>query len=435
MMAPMRRERSLLALLTSGFMAATLVASVSLAASAVPPPSPGERPLSRALPALRAVAAGEPAQTGSSDVRLRRILAGYSRPVLVTHAPGPGRVIFIVEQTGEIRRATFRDGRWRKLGVFLDLSSRVMDPRKAGNGERGLLGLAFHPDYGQNGLFYVDYTRRGSGGRKGDTVIAEYRRQSAGKAAPSSRRVVMTIDQPYSNHNGGHLAFGPDELLYIGVGDGGGAGDPERSGQDRSTRLGKILRIDPRPGCGRPFVIPSSNPFVGGRGLDEVWSFGLRNPWRFSFDRSTGDLWIGDVGQSRREEVDRSASDGSGRNAGRGRNYGWSRCEGRLGFRPDPDVACSVGTLPVHDYAHGSGRCSVTGGYVHRGPSASGWRGLYVAGDYCGRLFVLGQGGKARLSKVTSRNITSFGEDAAGRIFATDLGGGIHLVRFRGPRP
>jgi glucose/arabinose dehydrogenase len=428
-MAAMRREWSVRRVLAASLAAAPLVLTASLPASAVPPPAPADRP-----DAWMAASAA-PAQTSPSDVRLRRILGSYTRPVLVTHAPGGGREIFIVEQTGTIKRATFRDGRWRRLGVFLDLRSRVTDPRQAGNGERGLLGLAFHPRYAQNGRFYVNYTRRGSGARAGDTVIAEYRRATRGRADPASRRVVMTIDQPFANHNGGHLAFGPDELLYVGVGDGGGAGDPRRAGQDRTTRLGKILRIDPRPGGGRRFVIPASNPFVGRAGRDEIWALGLRNPWRFSFDRATGDLWIGDVGQARREEVDRSRADGSGRNAGRGRNFGWSRCEGRLGFRPDPGVACAFGTLPVHDYAHGAGRCSVTGGYVHRGPSASSWRGLYVAGDFCGRLFVLDQGGAVRLSRVTSRRISSFGEDAAGRIFATDLGGDILLVRLRGPQP
>jgi glucose/arabinose dehydrogenase len=376
------------------------------------------------------------ATAASSRVSLDPILTGYSRPVLVTWAPGSSNVIFIVEQTGLIKRATFQAGRWRKLGMFLDLRSRVNDPSQGGN-ERGLLGLAFHPQYARNGLFYVNYTRAGRGGAEGDTVIAEYRRKSAAKADPTSRRVLLTIDQPYSNHNGGHLGFGPDGYLYIGTGDGGGGGDPQGNGQRLDTRLGKLLRIDPRDpdGAGpRRFGIPRTNPRVGRPGLDEIWAWGLRNPWRFSFDRASGDLWIGDVGQGAREEVNRSRADRSGRNAGRAANYGWNRCEGTRSY-PDTGSRCRLGSRPVHDYAHGKGRCSVTGGYVHRGPDATSWRGLYVAGDYCGRLFVLDGLGRVRLSQDAGRNLTSFGEDAAGRIFATDLGGAVYQLRFSGPRP
>lgn len=374
------------------------------------------------------------ATAADSSVSLPQVLSGYARPVLVTHAPGASRVIFIVEQGGLIKRATFRDGAWRKLGTFLDLRPQV----STNGSERGLLGLAFHPGYQQNGRFYVDYTRRGVGAAEGDTVIAEYRRATAGRADPASRRVLLTVDQPASNHNGGHLAFGPDGDLYIALGDGGGAGDPYRNGQDRSTLLGKLLRIDPLDPDGsgaRRYRIPPSNPLVGTAGRDEIWSWGLRNPWRFSFDRETGDLWIGDVGQGAREEVDRSRADGSGRDAGRGANYGWSRCEGTRRY-PATSEPCTFGTLPVHDYAHGAGRCSVTGGYVHRGPAAADWRGLYVAGDYCGRLFVLDGSGSVRLSRTTPRRISSFGEDSAGRLFATDVvAGTIHEVRLRGPRP
>jgi glucose/arabinose dehydrogenase len=290
------------------------------------------------------------AQAASSRASLAPILSGYSRPVLVTHAPGGGRVIFIVEQTGKIERATYSDGRWRKLGTFLDLTRVVNDPRADGN-ERGLLGLAFHPQYRTNGRFYVNYTRRGSGARNGDTVIAEYRRATAGRADPSSGRRVMVIDQPAANHNGGHLAFGPDGLLYIGTGDGGGAGDPDGNGQRLTTRLGKLLRIDPLDPDGsgpRSFRVPRGNPRVGRSGNDTIWSWGLRNPWRFSFDRANGNLWIGDVGQGAREEVDRSKSGVNGRNAGRGLNYGWSRCEGKRRY-PDTSRRCTFGKLPVHD--------------------------------------------------------------------------------------
>jgi glucose/arabinose dehydrogenase len=350
-----------------------------------------------AILALISLAAGvAPATVGaaSSEVSLAAVLSGYSRPVLVTHAPGSSRVIFIVEQGGLIHRATFEDGAWQKLGTFLDLRSLV----STDGGERGLLGLAFHPGYQQNGRLYVDYTRDGGPTTNGDTVVAEYRRLDAGRADPSSRRVLLTVNQPASNHNGGHLAFGPDGYLYIGLGDGGGSGDPYRSGQDRSTLLGKLLRIDPLDPDGsgpRRYRVPPSNPLVGKPGRNEIWALGLRNPWRFSFDRATGNLWIGDVGQGAREEVDRARADSRGRNAGKGANFGWNRCEGTRRY-PDTGAPCRFGTRPVHDYAHGTGRCSVTGGHVYRGPVAAAWRGLYVAGDYCGRLFVLDRSGSVR---------------------------------------
>jgi glucose/arabinose dehydrogenase len=385
--------------------------------------------------AMGLILLGSRASAATSDISLPTILSGYSRPVLVTHAPSGGRVIFIVEQTGKIKRATFANGRWQKLNTFLDLSGKVNDPRKAGNAERGLLGLAFHPKYKQNGRFYVNYTRAGSGARKGDSVVAEYRRKTNAKANVSSRRVLMVVDQPASNHNGGHLAFGPDGLLYIGFGDGGGGA--AGNGQRLSTRLGALLRIDPLDPDGggpRKYRTPSSNPRVGKSGLNSIWAWGLRNPWRYSFDRKNGNLWIGDVGQGTREEVNRSRSNGNGRSAGKGKNYGWNRCEGSRRY-PSTAQGCTFGARPVHDYGHGSGRCSVTGGYVHRGPSDSTWRGLYVGGDYCGRLFVLTADGTVKLSKVTSRRISSFGEDTAGRLFATDLRGQILRVRMDGPRP
>jgi glucose/arabinose dehydrogenase len=376
------------------------------------------------------------ARAADPDIVLRRVLQGYERPVLVTHDGRPGRAILVVEQTGRIHRATFRDGRWRRLGVFLDLRALVSDPRVSG-GERGLLGLAFDPRPARKGHLYVNHTRRSDGA----TVVAEYRQATRARANPRSRRQLLVVRQPYANHNGGHLAFGPDRRLYIGLGDGGSAGDPHGHGQDRTTRLGSILRIDPRDPDGsgpKRYSVPRSNPFVGRRGHPEVWAYGLRNPWRFSFDRATGDLWIGDVGQARREEVNRAPADGSGRNAGRGLNFGWNACEGGLEFADDEgdaDERCSRHTLPVHDYGHGAGRCAVTGGHVFRGPGAPAWRGLYVAGDYCGRLFVLDRQGRVVLSKVTSRRISSFGEDRAGRLFLVDHRGGIFLVRFRGVPP
>jgi glucose/arabinose dehydrogenase len=246
------------------------------------------------------------------------------------------------------------------------------------------------------------------------------------------------INQPFANHNGGQLVFGPDDDLYIGSGDGGSAGDPRGHGQRRDTLLGKILRIDPLDPDGsgpRRYRVPASNPLVGRAGKDPIWAWGLRNPWRFSFDRRTGDLWIGDVGQVEREEVNRSRVNRNGRNAGRGKDYGWNRCEGTRRY-PNTSRRCRTDTRPVHDYQHGTGRCSVTGGFVHRGPTRPRWHGLYVAADYCGRLFVLGPQGSVRLSQNPGLRIATFGEDFAGRIFAADLSGGdIYLLRFVGPRP
>ena len=400
------------------------------------------------LPALILSAAMAPSASGaSSKVKLSPILAGYDRPLLITNAGGRSRVIFIVEQSGKIKRATFRNGAWKKLGVFLDLGGKVIDPDQPGLNEHGLLGLAFHPGYPRNGLLYVFYTRKGAG-PGGQAVVAEYRRMDPRQADPASERILMAIDMAIettrANHTGGHLSFGPDGKLYISVGDGGGTGDPDDNGQDLSTLLGAILRIDPRdpdgPG-GQDHTIPADNPFVGKPGRDEIWAWGLRNPWRYSFDRQNGDLWIGDVGQSAREEVDKAVSNRFGKRAGKGRNYGWSDCEGMLEFKADegdPDDQCSSHVLPVHDYAtdRDQAQCSVTGGYVHRGPGALVWRGLYVAGDFCGRLFVLGQGGKRLWSRDSGVMIASFGEDAAGRIFAADVvDGDIYRVVFRGPRP
>ena len=221
----------------------------------------------------------------------------------------------------------------------------------------------------------------------------------------------MRIDHPVSNHNGGNLVFGPDGLLYIGLGDGGGSGDPFRNGLDRRARLGKILRIDPRAGGGKAFRVPAPTPSSVGAAATTSGRSASAIPGGSSFDRLTGDLWIGDVGQARREEVDLAVANDAGRNAGRGKNFGWSRCEGKLEFRPDPSRACRVGKRPLHDYGHGAGRCSVTGGYVHRGPSAADWRGLYVAGDFCGRLFVLDRRGRVRFSTDSGRSLSSFGED------------------------
>ena len=342
---------------------------------------------------------GAPADAAASGITLRTILRGYDRPVHVATRPDARRDLFIVEQAGVIRRATSRGGRWRKRGVFLDLRSVVLDP-ETNHFEQGLLGLAFHPDHARNRRLYVAYTRRGGPSSKGDLVIAEYRRTSARAADPASGRIVLVVDKGAPSHNGGSLVFGPDGLLYIGIGDGEFPGDPNEVAQDRRSLLGKILRIDPLDPDGsgpRRYRIPTGNPFVGRVGLDEIWSLGLRNPWGFSFDPRTGDLWIGDPGEARREEVDLVRAGDDGRQAGKGANFGWDDCEGTLEFEAgegDADDLCGRHVLPVFDYAHASDACSVIGGRVHRGPGASAWHGLYVAGDHCGRLFALGPAGR-----------------------------------------
>ena len=299
----------------------------------------------------------------AGGVSVSTILTGYSRPVLVTAPRGSSRKFFIVEQTGRIRIATYDNNGWKKVGTFLDIRSKV-----ATGGEQGLLGLAFHPDYASNHLFYINYTRKSDGA----TVVAESRRLSSNsnKACVSCLRQVIRISQPYSNHNGGMIAFGPDEMLYIGMGDGGSGDDPAERAQNPESRLGKMLRIDPRnPAGSATYSVPSDNPDWGDpNAKPEIWSIGWRNPWRFSFDRETGDMWVGDVGQGAWEEIDKSEANGSGLNAGKGDNFGWDFCEGLHHHEGSKDCA-TYGVQPVREYSHGSGRCSVTGGYVYRGPT------------------------------------------------------------------
>ena len=390
---------------------------------------------------LTTLAAIAPSSAAPSKVRLVPVLSGYDRPVLVTNHGGASRTIFIVEQGGKIKRATFKNGSYQKAGTFLDISAKVNDPTQNGRGEQGLLGLAFHPKYKNNGRFYVFYTREGVPPESGDVVIAEYRRQSATKADATSERVLMVIEKVESNHQGGHLAFGPDGRLYIALGDAGGHEDPDDNGQDLGTLWGSLLRIDPVGADRGDYKIPGANPYTDKAGRDEIWSNGLRNPWRFSFDRRNGNLWIGDVGEKAREEVNKATSNRFGRGAGMGKNYGWSDCEGSLEFKlgeGDADDKCETHVLPIYDYAidRDKSRCSVIGGHVYRGPADRKWQGLYVAGDFCGRVFVLNQSGKVKWSRDGSTMLASFGEDAAGRLFATGIfNGDIYRVRLTGPRP
>jgi glucose/arabinose dehydrogenase len=356
----------------------------------------------------------EEAQRGG--FRLARVAGNLGDAVLVTSAPGqPGR-LYVVQQGGRIRILE----RGRLKGTFLNLSSLV-----TAGGEQGLLGLAFHPGYARNGRFFVYYTDR-----SGDNRVVEYRRASATRGNPGSARPLLVMDDPYSNHNGGHLAFGPDGHLYIGTGDGGSGGDPEDRGQSPDSLLGKLLRIDvDSPAGGRPYGIPPDNPYASGGGRPEIYSYGLRNPWRFSFDRERGDLWIGDVGQGAFEEIDFRL-----RGAGLGVNFGWNAFEGRARFPGGGPVRGRAPVGPVAQYSHGKG-CSVTGGHVYRGSKVLALRGRYVFADYCtGRLWTIRAGPTpGGLREETGRlgvslaNVTSFGEGLAGELYV--IGNGA-LYRF-----
>ena len=340
------------------------------------------------------------------------IVDGFQRPLLAIHAgDGSGR-LFVVEQNGVIR--VFADGAILP-DPFLDIDEQVGSD---GN-EQGLLGLAFHPDYEHNGFFYINYTDI-----QGDTVIAHFQVSAdANVADASSQKILLQVDQPYPNHNGGHLEFSPDGLLYAGLGDGGSQGDPQGNGQSLETYLAKILRIDVN--SGDPYAIPADNPFATGGGLPEIWAYGLRNPWRFSFDRATGDLYIADVGGSQWEEVNFLSAGAPG-----GTNFGWDFMEG---LHSHEGTAPQGLTAPVAEYEHG-GRCSVTGGYVYRGQALPAWQGVYFYGDYCsGEILGLVHNAdgswESRVLFDTGFLITSFGLDEAGEIYVLDRAGGLYQLQ------
>ncbi len=360
-----------------------------------------------------------PTGGGAGGVRLRR-LGDFDQPLYVTQPPGDPHHLFVVEQTGRVEVLTDRT---REETPFLDLTGQV-----SCCGERGLLSIAFAPDYESSGLVYADYTDRA-----GDTKVVEYRRSASNPltANAASGRVILSVDQPFSNHNGGLLVFGPDDHLYVGLGDGGSGGDPDRNGQNLGTLLGKILRIDPQPRGGKPYSVPASNPFADRAGArPEIYSYGLRNPWRFSFDRLTGDLSIGDVGQNRFEEVDLVR-----RGQGRGANFGWSAFEGFARLNDDQTAPGAV--PPVLAYDHDAG-CSVTGGYVVRDRSLRSLYGRYLYGDYCAgelRSFPAmpdrrAEGDRPLGLRVPS--LSSFGEDDAGHVYATSLDGPVYRLAHAG---
>ncbi|HZQ62006.1 MAG TPA: PQQ-dependent sugar dehydrogenase [Casimicrobiaceae bacterium] len=343
--------------------------------------------------------------------------SGVSAPVEIVNAGDSSGRLFVVEQGGRIR--IIRNGALLAT-PFLDASSLVVS-----GGEQGLLGLAFHPQYRSNGRFFINYTRAADGA----TVIASYRVSASNPDAadPASAQVLLVIAQPFANHNGGTLRFGPDGYLYIGLGDGGSANDPDNHAQDPLSLLGKMLRIDVDHGS--PYAIPPSNPYAGSTlnpsPRSEIFASGLRNPWKFSFDRATGDLYIGDVGQDAREEIDVLP-----RGGGAGADFGWRVMEGFLctGLAGGPACNSPALTLPIFDYGHDQG-CSITGGYVYRGSEAPSLVGRYVFADYCsGRFWALSRSAagtySAELILQRGNGPTSFGEDEQGNLYFADASAG-----------
>jgi glucose/arabinose dehydrogenase len=398
--AARRRLTTLVAAASAAALAAALVAGPAVARSTKVPDA-SARPV-----------AGAPS---ASTVALDKI-ADVSNPVLAISPPGDDR-LFIVLQGGRIK--IVKNGSLLPTD-FLDIRDLVSK-----GSEQGLLGLAFHPDYATNRRYFVNFTNR-----DGDTVVREYLASPSNpdRSNRSSARAILKINQPYSNHNGGMLAFGPDDYLYIGMGDGGDGGDPGNRAQDKDSLLGKMLRIDiDRTQGDRHYRNPSTNPYVGEKGANEVWQRGLRNPWRFSFDRVTGDLLIGDVGQGEWEEIDLGRNTSKG--PGRGFNFGWRVMEGTHCFRPSSGCTKSGKILPIAEYGHGGGKCAVTGGYVYRGSAIPDLQGWYVFGDFCsGEVWALDPTDTRPADMVrimgegSGRLVSGFGEDADGELYLCDQG-------------
>lgn len=341
------------------------------------------------------------------------VVSGLDQAVDIQNAgDGTGR-LFIVQKPGSI---LILQNNQLISQPFLDIVSEV----KSRGVEQGLLGLAFHPHYAQNGIFFVDYIDL-----NGNSVVARFHTSTddPNRADLASEVDIFHINQPYANHNGGGLAFGPDGYLYIGSGDGGSEGDPNRTGQNLQTQLGKLLRIN--VDTGDTAGIPPDNPFIGREGLPEIWAYGLRNPWRFSFDQLTGNLYIGDVGQDAWEEVDFVPAGSKG-----GMNFGWSYYEGTHPYQDQPPADATF-TMPVTEYPHTNG-CAVTGGYVYRGTALPEWQGIYLFGDYCSGiiwgLIQTSQGiWQSKILFTTSARITTFGVDEAGEIYLSDYATGTIL--------
>ena len=374
------------------------------------------------LPPARSVVVHPLAATAAFSITLNRVTGGLTNPVYLTHAgDGSGR-LFVVERAGTIRVIS--------NGVllpapYLDIHSQV----ESGYEEQGLLSVAFDPNYTTNGTFYIDYTTNAAG-QDGDTVIARYvvANPAANVATILTTTTILAVYQPAQNHNGGQLQFGPDGYLYIGKGDGGGNGDPNNNGQSLNTLLGKMLRINVR---GVPtYTIPATNPFTQTAGVrPEIWAYGLRNPWRFTFDRLNGDLYVADVGQSAYEEVNFQPAASMG-----GENYGWHIMEGLHCFSPQQGCNQTGLVLPIVEYSHPEGGCSITGGYVYRGDQYPALQGAYFFGDYCtGYVWSLQRvGNQWQMIRQleTGTRISSFGEDASGELYLIAYASGevFHIV-------
>ena len=378
-----------------------------------PPPATAEQ---TATPtALPPTETPPPSAAPVSEIQLVAVASGISRLTYLTHAFDER--LFVTQQRGRIQ--VLVDGQVL-AAPFLDITDRVA----VNAPEQGLLSVAFHPDYAENGFFYVNYTDT-----NGDTVVSRFQvSDDANRAEAGSETVLLNIRQPYGNHNGGQLQFGPDGYLYVGMGDGGSGGDPENNGQNPNTLLGALLRLDVDQGSEEvAYAIPPDNPYVDREyGRNEIWAIGLRNPWRFSFDRLTQDLYIADVGQQQYEEVNFAPAGHPG-----GLNYGWNVMEGAHCYGSS---TCDTEGLvqPVAEYDHGQG-CSITGGYVYRGSRFPELAGNYFFGDFCSGLiwsvFNTGDGWQQTVVAQSDLNITSFGEDAAGELYVVTQGGEIYQIQ------
>ena len=396
--------------------AAALVAVVFASCGGDSSSSPSAPPTTT-LPGSSGTCSGPPV-SGTPALTTTLVASGLESPVDLQTPAGDRNRVFILEQAGRIR--ILKQGSLL-AAPFLDIVARV-----GSGGERGLLGLAFHPRYAENGRFFVNYTDR-----PGDTHIAEFRATPPSDVAdPATEKLLLFVRQPFANHNGGGLAFGNDGMLYIGLGDGGSAGDPQGNGQSLGTHLGKLLRIDVDGGS--PYRVPADNPFVTVAGaLPEIWAFGLRNPWRFAFDGATGDLLIADVGQNQVEEIDFGSASRKG-----GENYGWNVMEGSHCFRPSSGCSTAGLTPPIAEYPHAQG-CSITGGVVYRGCRLPGYQGTYFYSDFCTafvRSFRMENGRAvdprdwtAALGRGLS-SPSSFGVDAEGEVYIVDHHGEVYKV-------
>lgn len=389
----------------------TLAATSTLAATDTAVPTEAPTAAASDTPAPTA----SPAADMSLKPALQQMVEGLERPTYLTHAgDGSGR-LYVTEQPGRVRVI--------QEGVLLDAPFLDIEERVGSSGnEQGLLSIVFAPDFAQSRKMFANYTDR-----NGDTVVAGFLvNEDRLTADPASEWEVLKIEQPYANHNGGQLKFGPDGMLYIGMGDGGSAGDPQNFGQRVETLLGKMLRIDVSQSTpAAPYAVPTDNPDFGADARPEIWSVGVRNPWRFSFDRATGDMLMADVGQNQIEEINFQPASSAG-----GENWGWNL---REGFEEYAGAKTDAMTDPIFEYQHGEDGCSVTGGYVYRGAAVPALSGAYIYGDYCsGRIWRLtpGEGGAwvNELLFESGYSITSFGEDEQGELYVLDRAGTIYRI-------